>query len=176
MKRRTVVGSVGAAALGVVGVSAYTSATVSRAASISVKKDDAADTVIKFSANIGTSLTDGKLKLDADSESLNQRATFEYGDYATPADLNTNENHAFKLTNNDTGTAHDVTVSLTNNNSDHTLSIEGNKGGTVKTISDGSPQTFSSVSSGTSVYFAFELDTEQTNTNPYDGTLEFTLD
>jgi hypothetical protein len=63
MKRRTVVGSVGAAALGVVGVSAYTNATVSRASSLSISDDTGG--VIQFISGEGASIENGKLELNS---------------------------------------------------------------------------------------------------------------
>lgn len=165
MKRRTVVGSVGAAALGVVGVSAYTSATVARAASLTVENDDNA--VLELTDGVGATLTGGTLELDGDGDNINRDATFEYGDTSDPS-----ATPAFTITNGD-GQSQDITISLSKSSSaGHALTLktklEGNS--SVDNVGEGGTQTYS-VPSSDSVYVAFELVTADDNTN-YDGTLD----
>jgi hypothetical protein len=101
MRRRTLIATVGAVVGTGIGAAAYTSATVTRSATIGVSADDAALVQLTPSADFSQITKDGGGQLSISFSSLNGGSEFVFGDTANP-----DTTYAFTITPSE---ANDIT-------------------------------------------------------------------
>lgn len=145
------------------GASAFTSAEITRDATIGVSADNQSVIALEPGPNVGDSVTigsNGALQIDAapGTSGINVESTFEYGDNASPT-----TDSAFKITNADSQ-VNDLTLSYENiaNNQGvpDTVNFEvyDASGVHLGTVSPSNDLT-TTVNSGDTVYVVMEVDT-----------------
>ncbi|CQR52565.1 hypothetical protein [Haloferax massiliensis] len=180
MRRRTLIATVGAVVGTGLGAAAYTSATVTRSATIGVSADDAALVQLTPSADFSQITKDGGGQLSINFSSLNGGSEFVFGDTVNP-----NTTYAFSITPSE---ANDVTFSYSlGNGSDPAASNpnvhfevfswdnETSTATSQMTASEESSGTFTPTA-GTTYYVVLTIDTTNVDTSTSDlsGTLTIT--
>ncbi|WP_042662106.1 hypothetical protein [Haloferax sp. ATB1] len=110
MHRRTLIATVGAIVGTGIGAAAYSSATVTRSATIGVSADNSALISLSPSPDFTQITADGQDQLSINFSSLNGDSEFVFGDTTSP-----NTTYAFTITPSE---ANDITLSYSVNNGD----------------------------------------------------------
>lgn len=161
-----------------IGATAYTSAAVTRDATIGVKTDSTALITLTASATFSQITEDGTGQLAINFTSLNGDSEFVFGDTSAPGTTN-----AFSLSPSE---SRDVTLAYSLNSTDPAASnpnvqfdVYTDDGTTVTSVATASEEasgTITGATAGTTYYVVLTLDTTNVDTSTTDlsGTLTIT--
>ncbi len=151
-----------------VGAAAFTSATVERDVTVGIETDSSAIIGLESGTADATSIDNDQLVIEPESgdESLNQEATFRYGDNSSASAAESAQ--AFNITNRD-DVSHDFTLSHAQSSGDGSLEFYVSDGTNTDTVTTSSSGTIT-LGSGETAHVVVIVDTT-TGTDDVSGTL-----